>query len=498
MSDNHLILALDQGTTSSRAIVFDRQANIVAVAQEEFPQHYPANGWVEHNPEDIWSTTLNVAKKAFAQAESQNARVVAIGITNQRETTLVWDRVTAKAIYNAIVWQDRRTANLCANLKNESVEESLRARTGLLLDPYFSSTKVAWILDNVDGARRRAADGELAFGTVDSYLIYRLTGGKSHFTDATNASRTNLYNIHSGTWDDELLNLFNVPKTMLPDVLDCSDDYGMTDANIFGREIPIYGVAGDQQAAAVGQCCFSPGDAKSTYGTGCFALMNTGEKAALSNHRLLTTVAYQLDGKASYALEGSIFIAGAAVQWLRDELGIISDAKQTEALASNLKSNSGTYLVPAFTGLGAPYWEPDVRGAIFGITRATGVADFVRAALESVCYQTHDLITAMAADATAPQNVRVDGGMVANNWLMQFLADILAIQIDRPKITETTALGAAFLAGLRAGIYQDLTDIRSTWQVERMFNPQMSGELRETNIAGWKDAVARVLADAQS
>lgn len=493
MSEKKLILALDQGTTSSRAIVFDHQANIVAVAQQEFPQHYPNNGWVEHDPEDIWSTTVWVAKEALAEAEKGGDKVVAIGITNQRETTLVWNKVTGKTIYNAIVWQDRRTSEVCQTLKEKGLEDSVHERTGLLLDPYFSGTKVAWILDNVDGARSAADAGELAFGTVDSFLISRLTGNKKHVTDATNASRTNLYNIHTDDWDETLLDIFSVPRSVLPEVLDCAADFGVTDSGILGREIPIFGVAGDQQAAAIGQCCFDIGDTKSTYGTGCFALMNTGSEAVNSEHRLLTTVAYQLEGKTTYALEGSIFIAGAAVQWLRDELGLIDNAKQTEELVKNLDNNGGVYLVPAFTGLGAPYWEPDVRGALFGITRSTGRAEVVRASLESVCYQTYDLISSMSADASLPQRVRVDGGMVANSWLMQFLSDTLNIQIDRPCITETTALGVAFLAGLKAGIYSDLEDISKTWQIERAFTPQMDASDRQSNIDGWKDAVQRVL-----
>lgn len=493
MSSGELILALDQGTTSSRAIVFDRSGNIVSTAQQEFPQHYPASGWVEHDPEDIWSTTLTVAKKAFQDAESAGGKVAAIGITNQRETTLVWDRKSGKPIYNAIVWQDRRTSDVCLTLKNDDLETEVQSRTGLLLDPYFSATKVAWILDKVEWARQKASEGELAFGTVDSFLVSRLTSGRRHVTDATNASRTNLYNIHTGQWDPELLKIFNVPEEVLPEVLNCADDFGVTDAEIFGREIPIYGVAGDQQAAAIGQCCFEKGDTKSTYGTGCFALLNTGDQAVASTHRLLTTIAYQLDGKVSYALEGSIFVAGAGVQWLRDGLGLISDAKETEALVNSLDDNAGVYLVPAFTGLGAPYWEPDVRGALFGLTRATGPAEVVRATLESVCYQTYDLVSAMAADSTLPTRVRVDGGMVKNDWLMQFLADTLEIQIDRPSVVETTALGVAFLAGLKAGIYSSLDDISKTWKIDAVFSPKMEEKVREANLNGWKDAVQRVI-----
>jgi len=487
------ILALDQGTTSSRAIVFDTEGSIVAQSQEEFPQYYPDNGWVEHDPLDIWNTTLNAARAAIKDAEKNGGEVIAIGITNQRETTIVWDRETSAPIYNAIVWQDRRTSDKCQVLKKQGHEESVRNATGLLLDPYFSSTKIAWILDHVADARRKAEQGSIVCGTVDSYLIYKLTGGKRHVTDVTNASRTNLYNINSGEWDKNLLQLFDVPETILPEVLDCAAEFGVCDAEFFGREIPIYGVAGDQQAASIGQCCFTEGDTKSTYGTGCFALMNIGQQPVVSKHRLLTTIAYQLQGKPTYALEGSIFIAGAAVQWMRDSMGIISDAGQTEAMAASLENNGGAYLVPAFTGLGAPYWEPDVRGALFGLTRATGVKEIVRAGLESVCYQTYDLVSAMSADATVPQKVRVDGGMVANSWLMQFLADTLNIVIDRPRITETTALGAAFLAGLQAGVYSDLNDIQANWQVEKSFSPQMNAEQRQKNISGWQDAMSRVL-----
>jgi len=495
MTTESLILAIDQGTTSSRAIVFNGRCEIVAQAQQEFPQIYPADGWVEHNPEAIWSSTVTVIREAVEQAERKGDKVVAVGVTNQRETTLVWNRKTHKPIYNAIVWQDRRTAEECQRLKQEELEQSVREKTGLLLDPYFSATKIRWILDNVEGAREQANNGMLAFGTVDSFLIWRLTNGAHHATDATNASRTNLYNIHSGQWDSELLEWFNVPQSMLPQVRDCAADYGVLDASIVGREIPILGVAGDQQAATIGQGCFDSGTVKSTYGTGCFALLNTGAEPVMSNNRLLTTIAYQLDGQVTYALEGSIFIAGASVQWLRDGLKIIDKASATEAMASSLESNRGVYLVPAFTGLGAPYWRSDVRGAVFGITRDTGPEEFARAALEAVCYQTHDLITAAAEDAGLPGHLRVDGGMVNNEWLMQLLADILNVSVDRPVITETTALGAAYLAGLQAGVFENLEQIAAQWRCDKTFTPSMPEEEREDLLGGWRRAINKVLAD---
>ncbi|MFL0800451.1 MAG: glycerol kinase GlpK [Agarilytica sp.] len=493
MSQSQFILAIDQGTTSSRAIVFDKDANIISVAQQEFTQHYPHNGWVEHDPEEIWSTTLAVSQQAVSEAENQNCQVVAIGITNQRETTIVWDRETGKPIYNAIVWQDRRTADICQSLKDKKREDDIQSRTGLLLDPYFSAAKVAWVLDNVEGAREKADAGKLAFGTVDSFLLSRLTKGAVHATDATNASRTSLYNIHTGQWDDELLKLFNVPKSVLPTVLDCASDFGSASAEFFGKEIPIAGIAGDQQAAAIGQACFHEGETKSTYGTGCFAMMNIGKAPTISQHRLLTTIAYQLNGEASYALEGSIFMAGAAVQWLRDEMTLIDRAEETEAIAESIDDTNGVYLVPAFTGLGAPYWEPNVRGALVGLSRGAGRAEVVRATLESVCYQTHDLTSAMAADSKPPHRVRVDGGMVANHWVLQYLADILNVTIDKPKVIETTALGAAFLAGLQVGMYKSLEDIRSTWQLDEQFTPNMSDTTRIEKLDGWKKAVKQVL-----
>ena len=492
MSDDNYILAIDQGTTSTRAIVFDKNANIVARAQQEFPQIYPAEGWVEHDPDVIWNSALEVSRRAFDIAENQGLNIVGIGITNQRETSVVWDKSTGKAIYNAIVWQDRRTSETCRELKADGLETLIRARTGLLLDPYFSATKVSWILDNVEGARQKAENGELAFGTIDSFLIWKLTEGGVHATEPTNASRTNLYNIHTGVWDSELLNIFRVPESMLPRVLDCSAHFGDTAPTLLGRTIPILGVAGDQQAASIGQCCFEPGAIKSTYGTGCFVLMNTGSEPLASKNRLLTTVAYQIDGAPTFAIEGSIFVAGAAVQWLRDGLGIISSAAESEKLASSLDGNSGVYMVPAFTGLGVPYWEPDVRGAIFGLTRATGPAEVARAALESVCYLTGDLFAAMAQDGIEPSSLRVDGGMVSNDWLLQFLADTLHMEVCRPAIMETTALGAAYLAGRHSGVYGNFEEFTTFWRRAAQFEPRISAAQRERLLGGWSDAVRRV------
>lgn len=491
------ILAIDQGTTSSRAILFREDTSIAAVAQQEFPQHFPASGWVEHEPEDLWSSTIAVCREALAKAGVEAREVAAIGITNQRETTLVWDRQTGKAVHRAIVWQDRRTADFCARLKAEGHEPLFSARTGLILDPYFSGTKVAWILDNVPGARARAERGELAFGTVDSFLLWRLTGGKVHATDATNASRTLLYDIHRGAWDDELLAVLRIPRAMLPEVRDCSAQFGETTADLLGGVIPVCGIAGDQQAATVGQACFTPGMMKSTYGTGCFALLNTGDHAVKSQNKLLTTVAYQLGGKPTYALEGSIFVAGAAVQWLRDGLGILKSAAESGPLAEHADPAQAVYLVPAFVGLGAPYWDAECRGALFGLTRGTGPREIARAALESVCYQTLDLLDAMRADwpgaAGAETVLRVDGGMVASDWTMQRLADILGTPVDRPVVKETTALGAAYLAGLAAGVYPDPPRFADLWRLDRRFTPNFDGELRAAMVAGWKDAVSRTL-----
>ena len=491
-SMSNLIIALDQGTTSSRTIIFDQNYQIVEQAQQEFTQHFPEDGWVEHDAMDIWNTTLATAKQAMASAGVTAKDIAAIGITNQRETTVIWDRQTGEPIYNAIVWQDRRTAALCNQLKEQGLETSVTEKTGLLLDPYFSATKVAWILDSVSGARDRAERGELAFGTVDSWLLWNLTDGE-HATDATNASRTMLYNIHRGDWDDELLELFNVPRSLLPEVKDSAADFGTT--SLLGDPINIYGIAGDQQAATLGQACFDVGMMKSTYGTGCFALLNTGSTAVTSTNRLLTTIAYQLDGKPTYALEGSIFIAGAAVQWLRDGLGIIESASQSGQLAKDADPTQSVYMVPAFTGLGAPWWDADARGALLGLTRGTGPAEIAKAALESVCYQTLDLLNAMRADwaQEAETVLRVDGGMVASDWTMQCLADILQAPVDRPVIAETTALGAAWLAGSRAGVWPDQAGFAASWQLESNFAPQMSVEDRDVKVAGWNKAVRRVL-----
>ncbi|MCV6596882.1 MAG: glycerol kinase GlpK [Mangrovicoccus sp.] len=487
------ILAIDQGTTSSRAILFDAAMKPIASAQEEFPQHYPDSGWVEHDPEDLWQTTLRTCRAALDQAGLSAADISGIGITNQRETTLVWDRATGAAIHNAIVWQDRRTAELCAKLRQAGHEDMVTARTGLLLDPYFSGTKLKWLLDNVEGARARAEAGELVFGTVDSWLIWHLTGGRAHVTDATNAARTLLYDIHRGEWSSEICALLDIPLSMLPEVHDCASDFGLTDADLFGGEIPILGVAGDQQAATLGQACFAPGMLKSTYGTGCFALLNTGERPVASKSRLLTTIAYQLDGKPTYALEGSIFVAGAVVQWLRDGLKIIDAAPQTQALAEAADPAQQLILVPAFTGLGAPYWNPDCRGAVFGLTRNSGPAEMAKAALESVGYQTRDLLEAMHADwpeASDDGVLRVDGGMAASDWTLQFLSDIIGAPVDRPEITETTALGVAWLAGSRAGIYPDQEGFAKTWALEHRFDPAMSEPTREARYGAWKRAVA--------
>jgi glycerol kinase len=497
-----LLLAIDQGTTSTRAIVFDPSGSVLGVAQREFAQHYPAPGWVEHDPEEIWSTTLAVTREAIDSAGGAS-HIAGIGITNQRETTVVWDRGTGRPVYPAIVWQDRRTAERCAALREGGHEPAVRSKTGLVLDPYFSASKIAWIPDSVDGARVRAKRGELAFGTIDAFLIWRLTDGAVHATDATNASRTSLFDIGLQRWDDELLALFDVPRVILPEVRDSADDFGTTAVSVLGASIPIAGVAGDQQAATVGQACFEPGMVKSTYGTGCFAVLNTGDAIVESRNGLLATVAYRLDGNVAYALEGSIFVAGASVQWLRDGLGVIDNAHETELLAKNLESNHGVYLVPAFVGLGAPHWEPDARGAVFGITRDTGVAHFARAALESVCYQTHDLVEAMTQDLAAshiggPLNrLRVDGGMVANSWLMQFLADMVGMAIERPRVTETTALGAALLAGLRLGMFASLAQVGRHWQLDETFEPSMNTEERAQLLAGWQHALEHVRSHAQ-
>jgi len=490
------ILAIDQGTTSTRAIVFKGPAEVAGSAQKEFPQIFPKSGWVEHDPEAIWESVVATVKQAIATAGITAKDIAAIGITNQRETVVVWERETGKAIHNAIVWQDRRTASYCEKLKRQDLEKSFTKKTGLLLDPYFSGTKLSWMLANVKGARARAAKGELCFGTIDTYLIWRLTGGQSFVTDATNASRTLMFNIAAHAWDADLLEILRVPAAMLPEVKDCAADFGVTDPDLFGAAIPILGVAGDQHAATIGQACFEPGMMKSTYGTGCFALLNTGTDMVRSKNRLLTTIAYRLDGKTTYALEGSIFIAGAAVQWLRDGLKVIRNAADTGELADQADPNQEVYLVPAFTGLGAPHWDADVRGAMFGLTRSTGPAEFARAALEAVCYQTRDLLDAMQKDwknAADDTVLRVDGGMVASDWTMQRLADILDAPVDRPVILETTALGAAWLAGSRAGIWPGQAEFAEGWSRDKRFEPQMDEKTRSRKLRGWKDAVRRTL-----
>lgn len=486
------LLAIDQGTTSSRAIVFDVDGGICGLGQREFSQYFPKDGWVEHDAEEIWQTTRSSIDEAIKAAGITAADISAAGITNQRETTIVWDKSTGEPIYPAIVWQDRRTAASCAELIAEGVEEFVSRRTGLRLDPYFSATKLAWILDNVDGARARAELGELAFGTVDCYLLWKLSGGREHATDATNASRTLLYNISTLEWDTELLKLFNIPAAILPEVRDCCADFGVCDEALFGAPIPVSAMIGDQQSAAIGQGCFQDGMAKSTYGTGCFLLLNTGDQLLTSEHRLLSTIAYSINGKVSYALEGSIFVAGAAVQWLRDGINLIDHAGETEELANSVESSNGVYLVPAFTGLGAPYWDPDARGAILGLTRDTGIAHITRAALEAVCYQTRDLLDAMNADGANIKLLRVDGGMVANNWMVQRLADTLDCVCERPLITETTALGAAYLAGLQVGVFSSIEEISSLWSREASFEPGMSELDRERRYLGWRRAVERV------
>ncbi|MBT4243220.1 MAG: glycerol kinase GlpK [Planktomarina temperata] len=487
------ILAIDQGTTSSRAILFDKDMRPVQSCQQEFPQYFPQSGWVEHDAQEIWASVQAVVGGVMAQAGCTAKDIAAIGITNQRETTLVWDRNTGAPIHKAIVWQDRRTSAFCDRLRAEGHEAEITQKTGLLLDPYFSATKLHWLLTHVEGAAARAARGELLFGTMDSYLIWKLTEGRAHVTDATNAARTMLYDIRQGCWDAQICALMQVPPAMLPDVRDCASEFGTT--TLFGADIPILGVAGDQQAATIGQACFEPGMLKSTYGTGCFALLNTGDTLVTSKNRMLGTIAYQLGGKPTYALEGSIFIAGAVVQWLRDGLGLISAAHETADMAAAADPTQSLYLVPAFTGLGAPYWNADCRGAIFGLTRNSGPKEFAKAALQSVGYQTRDLLLAMQDDMGRPGEavLRVDGGMTASDWTMQFLSDILGAPVDRPKVLETTALGAAWLAGSRAGIYPDQQGFADSWACDRRFEPQMDAPRRDRLYSGWQDAVSRTL-----
>ena len=486
----HYLMAIDQGTTSTRAIIFNHKGQIQVQAQQEFEQFFPQDGWVEHDPEEIYQSVLQVCREALAKANLSAADIASIGITNQRETTVVWDKDTGQAIYKAIVWQDRRTADYCSELKEQGLEEEVSDKTGLLLDPYFSATKLKWILDNVAGAREQANAGQLLFGTIDSFLLWKLTG--QHKTDVTNASRTLLCNIHDLQWDAGLLALFDIPKAMLPSIQANSHEFGTTHDSIFGAPIMIGGMAGDQQAALIGQACFSEGMAKSTYGTGCFMMLNTGSKPRKSQHKLLTTVAYQVGDVTHYALEGSIFMAGATIQWIRDGLKLIQNASESVAMAQSVGSDNPVYLVPAFTGLGAPYWDPNARGAIMGLTRDTGIAEIVTAGLQSVCYQSRDLLEAMARDQVVPSRLRVDGGMVVNDWLVQFLADILNLPIQRPAITETTALGAAYLAGLTAGTFSDLQQLSELWEQEHAFEPQMPDGQRDKLYLGWQDSVARV------
>jgi glycerol kinase len=486
------LLAIDQGTTSTRAIVFDRSFRRVAVDQRDLTQLYPAEAWVEHAPEEIYGATIAAMRRAVAKAGISARDIAGVGITNQRETTILWDRATGEAIYPAIVWQDRRTSAVCARLIEDGAGPLVAARTGLLLDPYFSATKIAWILDNVAGARDRAARGELAFGTVDSFLLWRLTGGAGHRTDAANAARTMLFDIHAQRWDPDLLALFDIPPQILPEVCDNSADFGIMDASILGAPIPILGMVGDQQGALIGQGCVERGMAKSTYGTGCFLVLNTGDQPLESRHKLLTTVAYRIAGETTYALEGSIFVAGAVVQWMRDGLRLIENAAGSEARAAAVRLDHGVYFVPAFTGLGAPYWDPEARGAILGLTRDTGIDEIVSAGLQAVCYQTLDLQNAMALDGLKAGRLRVDGGMVANAWLMQFLADLLDVTVERPAMTETTALGAAYLAGLRAGFIGSLAEAQALWRADRTFGPAMPAAERNRLYAGWQRAVARI------
>lgn len=493
---SHYILAIDQGTTSTRALLVDQQANIFAVSQKSFEQFFPKNGWVEHDPEEIWASTLSVIRSTIKQAGGVKA-INTIGITNQRETTIVWDKHTGKAVYPAIVWQDRRTAKFCQQWREAGHETLITEKTGLLLDPYFSASKLRWILNEVPGAREKAQAGELLFGTIDSFLIWRLSKGASHVTDATNASRTQLFNIHTQAWDDGLLALFDIPKAMLPEVKDNVDDFGKMDAEFFGQAVPITGVAGDQQAAAFGQACFKPGMIKSTYGTGCFALVNTGDQPLSSSNRLLTTVLSRVNGQVQYALEGSIFVAGAAVKWLHEKLGVIDTPAETEQLAASLTSNEGVYMVPAFTGLGAPHWQPDVRASLLGMTRDTPRAAIARAALEAVCYQTMDLFAAMKRDGVSNlTQLRVDGGMSANAWFLQYLSDVLALEVSKPRHTEITALGAAFMAGLKTGFFESMSTIEQLWQADQNFLPSSDLSLVEQSYARWQKAVEATLSFA--
>ena len=489
-----LLLSIDQGTTSSRSILFDLKGKKIFSSQIEFEQIFPNSGWVEHNPEEIWRVTLKTIKEAINKSKKLKSKIISIGITNQRETTILWDKDTGKPIYNAIVWQDRRTQKICENLKNRNLENSFRKKTGLFIDPYFSATKVKWIIDNIPSAKKFIKNKRLMFGTIDTFLIWRLTNKKNHFTDATNASRTMMFNINTNKWDDEILKKLNIPKSILPSVKNSADDFGTTSKKIIGEEIPINAVLGDQQAAAVGQACFNKGSVKSTYGTGAFAIMNTGNTKILSKNKLLTTICYRLKNKNTYALEGSIFIAGAGVQWLRDKLKLINNAKETEKIANSQKNNDGIYIVPAFTGLGAPYWSPDSRGIITGLTRNTDWKNLVRAVIESVAYQSYDLFESMRKDGSKPKIIKVDGGMVANNWFAQFLSNILDTNVLRPKIQETTALGVAFFAAYQVGEFKSLDEITKKWKKDAMFKPKISKKLRVNLLKGWQQAIKKTLA----
>ena len=487
------ILAIDQGTTSTRAIVFSVIGKKLFSSQLEFKQYFPKNGWVEHNPNEIWSKTLKVIKNVTKKCIRKKIKILTIGITNQRETTVLWDKSNGRPVYNAIVWQDRRTEDFCNELKKRNKEIKIRKKTGLLLDPYFSASKARWIIKNVPKAKNLIKEKKLLFGTIDTFLIWKLTSGKVHATDATNACRTMLFNINNNKWDNEILKIFNISKNILPEVKNSADNFGVTKKSIIGKSIPINGVVGDQQAATIGQCCFSPGSVKSTYGTGAFVLMNTGSKKIFSKNKLLTTICYRLNGKVTYALEGSIFIAGAGVQWLRDKMKIITKATETEKIVKSLKSNNGIYIVPAFTGLGAPYWRPNARGLICGLTRDTSRKEIVRATLESVAYQSYDLFNAMKRDGVKHKIVKVDGGMVKNNWFSQFLSNVIDTKVIRPKVHETTALGAAFMAGLKIGVYKSLSDISKNWKVDQKFSPKISKSNRTKLLKGWEQAIRKTL-----
>ena len=487
------IVSIDQGTTSSRAILFNLKGQSVYTSQTEFTQYFPKDGWVEHNPNEIWSTTLKVLKNVIKKSKTLKGKILTIGITNQRETTILWDKTTGKVVYNAIVWQDRRASDYCKKLIKQKKETIIYNKTGLLIDAYFSATKIKWIIDNVPKARELINKKRLLFGTVDSFLLWKLTNGADHATDATNASRTMLFNITTNKWDDQILKMLNIPKSILPTVKDCAADFGHTDPSLTGKSYPITGMVGDQQSATIGQCCFEPGSLKSTYGTGAFVLLNTGNKKIYSKNRLLTTIGYRINGKTTYALEGSIFIAGAGVQWLRDKIKLIKKASDTEKIIKSLKSNKGIYLVPAFTGLGAPYWAVNARGVLSGLTRDTGPKEIVRATVESVAYQTHDLFEAMNNDGLKPRIIKVDGGMVKNNWFSQFLSNIVNIKVYRPKVDETTALGAAFMAGLKIGVYKSLKDISKNWKVDKKFFPKIKNTQRKKLLNGWSKAIKKTL-----